>query len=465
VGRTAGIGLAVAFLVIGYALLAPLLRGSTWRRWLSFGGIAMLVGAALSGVTLCVLVTIGVRATLGAFVAAGAVLIACGLALAWRLPAERRRAVAPSSGSVLRPTSLVGDIVETTAMFAVVAILAIALVGAFRSTPWLDDTWFFWLPKGLLLSAEGLDPRLFAPNMDFDYFARNDNPLWWSIVLSLVTRLSGDLDLHAINVLQACFLVAFVGAVARILATRVRPELLWPGLLLLVAAPELLRQLQSGAADITMAIFLVLAALAAALWLVEGELFLLLLVVPMAAGGIAGKGEGLPQLLLYIALVSAVVGRGRVARLGWLWGAVAVALATLAPWLVWRRANDVENVYSVRDSFNPAYLLDHTDRLDRGLSALTRHYTQPREWSLIVPVALVLSAWAWWRWRSAVALFPALFVGATFAFWTWLIWADPQAHFRVGASSYRYVDPAMIGTAVCVPLLLEAILRGRRRAG
>jgi len=463
VGRPAGLVLALVFLATGYGLLEPLLRGSGLRRRLSFGGIALLVGAAVSVTVLCVLATVGVRPTVTAFLVDSAVLAGLGLVLARRLPQRWLRRAAPAAGPVLRPTSLVGDVVETVAIFGVCALLAVALVGAFRSSPWLDDTWFFWLPKGLLLQSHGLDARLFAPNHRFDFFARDDNPLWWSIVLGLVVKLSGNLDLHAINVLQWCFAAAFFAAAGRMLATRVRAELLWPGLLLLLGAPEFLRQLQSGAADISMAVFMALAALAAAIWLVEGEAFMLVLFVPLAAGGMQGKGEGIPELLLFTLLVSLAFGWRRLRRVAYLWGGFAIAFATWLPWYAWRHVHHVANVYSLSDSLNPAYLLDHTDRLHIGLWSIEHHYFGVHEWPLLAPAAVVLSLAAFWRWRHPVALFPAAFVGITFVFWVWLIWADPQARFRAAASSYRYVDPPLVATALCIPLLLEAIARGRRR--
>jgi hypothetical protein len=465
VGRLAGIGLALVFLAAGYGLLEPLLRGSGWKRRGSFAGLALLVGAAVSGIALCVLVTVGVRPTLVTFVVVAAVLAAAGLVLARVLPERRLAAVAAPRAPVLRPSSLAGDVVETVAVFGVVALLLLALVGAFRSSPWLDDTWFFWLPKGLLLESHGLDARLFSANPHFDYFVRNDNPLWWSVVLVLVVKLSGNLDLHAINVLQWCLAAAFIAAAARLLCTRVRSELLWPGLLLLLGAPELVRQLQSGDADVSMAIYMALSALCAGLWLVDGEAFFLVLFVPLAAGGMQGKGEGIPESVLFTLLVTLVLGWGRWRRAAWLWGGFGVGLATWLPWYVWRHVHHVANVYSVKDSLNPGYLLDHTDRLHLGWWALRQHYFDPRQWSLVVPAAIVLSVAAWWRWRRPLALVPAAFVAITFIFWLWLIWADPEARFRVGASSYRYVDPPIIATALCIPLLLEAVARGRGRRG
>jgi len=64
--------------------------------------------------------------------------------------------------------------------FALVAILGFALVGGFRSSPWLDDTWYFWLPKGRALDVLGLTPRLWHPNLALHMtFGHDYESLWF----------------------------------------------------------------------------------------------------------------------------------------------------------------------------------------------------------------------------------------------------------------------------------------------
>src|SRR5207237_1074000 len=102
VGRSAGLVLALVFLATGYALLEPLLRGSGARRRVSFAGIALLVGAAVSGVVLCVLVTVGVRPTLAAVARRHLVLLAPEGAAAPEPPARPAALLAERAVRLLR---------------------------------------------------------------------------------------------------------------------------------------------------------------------------------------------------------------------------------------------------------------------------------------------------------------------------------------------------------------------------
>jgi hypothetical protein len=349
-------------------------------------------------------------------------------------------------------------------------ILVLVLVGGFRSSPWLDDTWYFWLPKGRALDTVGLDPRLWRPDPslhmifghDYEslYFIRPDNPLWWSVVLNLVMRLVGTIDMRAVNGELAFLLVAFVGATARMLWGRVRPWLLLPGLLLLLSAPELLRQTQGGDADVPLAIYLALAILAGAGWLAERSRFALLLAFVFAATTIQIKSEGLLELLLDLAILSVLAWRARRALVP-LWGAVALAFAASVPWLVWRSRHDVTNVFSFRNAFSPSYLDAHSNLLHGGLRILGDHLTSLREWSLVVPVAVLLGLAAAVRDRRLAWLAPPAFLGFGYAFFVWISWADPDGAFRLIASGYRYVTPPIVLAAVFIPVLAERIVAPR----
>ena len=77
-----------------------------------------------------------------------------------------------------------------------------------------------------------------------------------------------------------------VGASARLLWGRIRSWLLLPGLLLLLSAPELLRQTQGGDADVPLAIYLALTVLAAVGWLAERSRFALVLAFVFGAAAI-----------------------------------------------------------------------------------------------------------------------------------------------------------------------------------
>jgi hypothetical protein len=487
------VGGVVAFNVVctavGFCVLAPALRGLRALAIATYAGVALLVGTGIVGVALCFVAPFGARIGLVAFAVTAVVLAGAGLAAARFLPPvfrDRPVAAAP-------PPSRLADAVATAAAAGIAVALVLVLVGGFRSSPWLDDTWYFWLPKGRALDTVGLDPRLWRPDPslhvlfghDYEslYFIRPDNPLWWSAVLNLVMRFVGTIDMRAVNGELAFLLVGFVGALGRLLWGRVRPWLLLPGLLLLLSAPELLRQTQGGDADVPLAIFLALALLAAALSLVDAsrgdtsrdspspwprrtrpgtvpDPFALLLVFVFAATAIQIKSEGLLELVLDLAILSVLAWRARRALVP-LWATAALAFAASLPWLVWRSEHGVSNVFSLKNALSPSYLSAHTNLLHGGVRILGENFTSVHKWSLLVPLAVVLGIAAAVRDRRPVWLAPPAFLSFGYLFFVWISWADPEGAFRLVASAYRYVTPPIVLAAVFLPVLAERLVTPR----
>jgi hypothetical protein len=442
----------------GYGVLAPALAGRPWREWASYAAVALLVGAGLVGVAVFVAAVLGATTGPVTFAVAAALVGGSGV-VASRTLRARTWLAAPRPGARHRDVAGWERALATAACFGVVAVGVFALLGALRSAPWLDDAWGIWLQKGLALIDHGLDERLFVPNGDFVYFEVPDYPLWWSALTGLDVRLAGDVDVRAMNAQLTVLTVAFVAAAARLLWGWVRPWLLWTGLLLLVASPELLRHTQSGMADLPLGIYLSLVVVCAVGWLVSGRGFYLLLVFAFGATALAVKTEGVPQFLLFLAVVSAVAARTRMQRLAALWGAAACALVTFAPWLVWRAANGIEARVALSDALNPGYLADRADRPGRAAEVLLGHLADPREWLLVVPIALALSVVAAIRTRSVVWLGPALVVVAGFAFWAWAYWADrDELEFVLATSAYRVVDAIVLTAALAIPVLAERLI-------
>jgi hypothetical protein len=467
-GLVAGVVVLNAVLTaVGYALLYPALRGRRPLVCASYAGVALLAGAGAVGLALCVVAPTGVRIGLPAFAVTAVVLAAAGLALGrrWHLDADPR--------STEPPATIAGDVIVTVCAFALVAILGFALVGGFRSSPWLDDTWYFWLPKGRALDLLGLTPRLWHPNPSLhmvfghDYeslwFIRPDNPLWWSILLNLDMRFVGSIDLRAVDGQLAFLLIAFFAATARLLWGRVRLSILFPALLVVASAPEFLRQAQGGDADVPLAIYLSLALLAAVGWIALRNRLALALFFVFAATAIAIKSEAILEVMLYIAIVSVLAWRARRALVP-LWVALAAAVALSVPWFAWRAAHGVANVFSLRDALSPSYLRDHTALLDSGLHVLGDHLTSVREWSLIVPLAVLLAVAGFARERRAAWLAPIAFLGLSYVLFAWITWADPEGAFRLVASAYRYVTPPIVLAGVFLPVLGECLAQSWNRA-
>jgi hypothetical protein len=435
-------------LAVGFCVLAPALGGfrPTWA------GVALLVGAAVVGLGLVFAAVLGASTGPWTFAAVAGLLAVAGLVAAKVVPRER---LAPSDPP-LRPREPLGEAV-TAAAAAAVGVLALALlIGSFRSSPWLDDAWGIWLPKGIALSHHGLDERLFVPNDEFVHFEVPDYPLWWSALTGLDVRLAGEVDVRAMNAQLGILAVAFLAGAARLLWGWVRPWVLWASLLLLAASPEFLRHTQSGMADLPLAIFLSLSLLAGVGWIVSGRLFYAALVVVFGAAAAAAKTEGLPELVLLLGVLGLFAPRRRVGL--WLSGLAASAAAV--PWLAWRAAHDVEGRVAFRDGLD----LDRADRLGPGVEGLLSHLFDPTEWLLIVPVALAIALVGFARERRAAWLALPALLSAGFLFLAWAYWADrDEIDFLVATSAYRVVDPLLLTAALAVPVLAERLLAERAR--
>jgi len=442
----------VVLLAVGFCLLAPALRGLRPLAWISWAGVALLLGAALVGLGLFLAAILGATTGPWTFAAVAAFLAAVGLAAAMLVP---RGLLAPPAPPVRPRSGLFAEAAATVTAAAVVVLALALLVGGFRSSPWLDDAWGIWLPKGIALSRVGLDERLFVPNGAYVHFEVTDYPLWWSALMGLDVRVAGEVDVRAMNAQLGILAVAFLAAVARLLWGWVRPWLLLASLLLLAASPEFLRHAQSGMADLPLAVFLSLSLLAGVLWLFTGRGFYLGLVVVFGAAAAAIKTEGLPEVVLLLALLALLAPRRRAG----LWLAGAVVAATALPWLAWRAVHDIGGRVALGDGLDPGYLADHADRLGPGVEGLLSHLLDPTEWLLLVPlgVALAIAGFARGR-RAAWLALPAL-LAVGFAFLAWAYWADrDEIDYLVATSAYRVVDPLVLTAALAIPLLAERLL-------
>lgn len=434
------VALNVVLLGVGFCALAPALRGLRPIAWITWAGVALLVGAGLAGLGLVFAAILGSSTGPLTFTVVAVLLAGAGLAAArrWRFatpdPPPRRHgalAVAAAAG---------------------VGVLAVALlIGAFRSSPWLDDAWGIWLPKGIALSHLGLDERLFVPNGEFVHFEVPDYPLWWPALTGLDVRLGGDVDVRAMNAQLGILAVAFLGAAARLLWGWVRPWLLWGSLLLLAASPEFLRHTQSGMADLPLAVFLSLSLLAGVGWLATGRLFYAALIVVFGATAVATKAEGLPELVLLLGLL----GLHAPSRRWGLWLSGLAAAATALPWLIWQSVHDVERRIALGDGLDT----DRADRLGPAVEGLLSHMFDPTEWLLLVPIALALALLGFMRERRAAWLALVALLGAGFVLLAWAYWAArDEIEFLVATSAYRVVDPLVLTAALAIPLLAERLL-------
>jgi hypothetical protein len=440
VGLVAGV-LAVnaVFVAVGYGLLA-----SVMPLRASYAGVALIGGAAATGVGVFLAAIAGMHIGWGALALVASLLVAAGLVAAARLGRARS-----TPGPDLSR--------EGAALLALlVAVVAVVLVGGFRTVPWLDDSWGIWFPKAVALSQHGLAGALFAPNGTYVSFEVPDYPLWWSSVLALDLRAVGSVDVRIIDAQLALLVVAFAASLVRLLWGRVRQWLLLACTLLVVASPEFLRHAQSGAADLPLAIFVSLAALGGALWLACGDRLGLVLCGICAAAAIATKTEGAAEVALLLA-VGVVACRRRALPLV---VAVGAAFATAVPWWAWRNAHDVPERIPLRDLLDPSYLGDRAGRIGDSAATLAGHMLSPGQWFALVP--LLLAACVLAARRTPAAFAPAAAVVLGWAFLVWVYWAArDDLDYLLGTSSYRTVDPFVLLAGVFLAPVVELLLTRR----
>jgi hypothetical protein len=460
------VGFNFVLLAVGYCLLSLALAGSSVLTWASYGGVALLVGASLVGVGIFLAATVGFTTGITTLTVVAAVLALAGLGARFVAPSALRRWAAVPPTPAQPPMSPRARWATVVLGFAVVAIAAFALVGGFRSSPWLDDVWGIWLPKGVAVDGLGLDTRLFTDSGRFVSFEVLDYPLWWAILLALDLDFVGSIDLRSANAQLTLLALGLLAATARLLAGYVRPWLLAGALLLLAAAPEFFRHAQGGIADLPLAIYLALYALAAIGWLASRRGFYLLLAFAFAAAALAIKSEGLPQILVVVAVVTLVAWRPARQALSALWVATAAALLTAVPWAVWRAVHDVQSQVPLSDAFGLGYLADRAERVQPSVEAILRHMTTPREWLVVVPLFVALAVFGAVRHRRLLPLAPLLLLAALFGFWVWAYWAESESlDYLLSTSSYRVADSLVLTAWVLLPLQGELLLARARAEG
>jgi hypothetical protein len=446
------------FVLVGYCALSAFLRGRSTAGWASFAGVALFVGVGLVGLALSSLVVVGLRSSLPVFGATAGVLAAVGLAAGVMRPQSiTRTASGAREGEI---ASGAKRWLAAASGGTIVAMCCIVLVAGFRSSPWLDDAWTFYLPKGIELSRAGLDQRLFVPNSHFAAFIGPDRPLWWSVIGGLDTSAVGHIDLRAINAQMAVLYVAFAAAVTRLLWVHVRRAILLPAILLALAAPELTAHTQSGGADLPLAFFLALGVLAASLWLTRPEPLLFFVFVVCTATALNTKNEA-SILVVGFVLVGACFAWAQAGRRYLiLMGGAALGFATLIPWLAWTRLHGVNNAALGLRELDPVHLWHTRDRLEPALRAVTHQMLEPRQWFGAVPLLIGASIAVAVRERRLAWLGPPALVGVGLALLVWIYWAGSvELTFWLDTSAYRVVDSVMLATAVALPFVVERLLR------
>jgi hypothetical protein len=451
------VALAAGGLVVGYCLLAPFLRKRPLSSWPSYAGVAFLVGTGVTVWVLTTLAVIGITPTPNASVVVAVLLAAAGVGVTVARPARAPLA----AHSVVPGGNRLSTVVVAGCAALIAALGIVTVLAASRSTAWLDDTWFQWLPRGLMLEHQGLDSRVFTRVPGYISFVDFDYPLWWSLVTADAFRVGSEM--HGVATASALIVVAGIASVARLLHGLVRPLVLWPGLLLVLAAPSLINQTQSGAADPPLAVYLVVALVAGGVWVAKGDPLVLFAGIAAAVTATSIKGEGLPQLLLYGVVLGVFALREDRRRV---LIALTIPLAGVLgalPWRLWVATHDAPGRIRYGPAFNPRFMLDRADRISPAFTSIMRHLLEPHSWLIALPLLLVVTGFAAVRTRRLVYLGPLVAVVTGIAFWTVVYWAGPfEVKIWLETSVGRVVTAVPLLAAVAAPALVEAGLRSRR---
>ena len=458
--------LGLAGLGILVAIRAVPLRASSM---VAAFGLAYLTGAAAVPLVLTILLTIGVPFTLEMFAAVAVICIGLGVALAW---ARGDRPPPAPDAWWRRPWRSWPADVWIVALF-LVAFGIFAVVGmldAFR-VPLLGwDAWGFWARKAQMLTWHDSLFAEFFTGLNYR-FVHQDYPLQLPVFEALHFRAAGNVDTQAVGRHLWLLLVAFVWAAAYLLRDRVRPAAWAPLLLLAALAPGVWQQLLTGFADLPMAIFIGIGAIALGLWLSQdrdqgGGRFLALAAIMLGAAANT-KNEGL-MVAVALLVVAGIVGLARGLRFRpFLIACAGVAVAVL-PWRIWMSANGIKSDLPVSKGLDPGYMLDRTSRIWPSIETLGHELADQSRWLYLLPLAavVVLAALISGTGRRVAAFYLAAFavVWAGFIWSYWLSQYPIEWHLETSAN--RVVSALMficIAAVVHVSgLLLNALVQRPR---
>ncbi len=456
--------LHLLILVAGLGLLR--LAGVLPRVWsmraLAAGGLAYLCGLAAALTLSILLLVVGGPFDLASFVAI-CLLLTSPLLLDVRGLTKTRWARPPwlaEPGNYWREMGLERRLV----LLAMIAFVLIGVVGMLTlSGQPIDreagyDTWNLWMRKASLLFFDSHLPLAILKTKATGYIQAY-YPVGYSMLLAVHMRSMGVYETSTVHVVVWVLLVAFVWAGA-FLASQVTRPVIWvallPGTVFLVYS-----QASSGYADIPLAIFLCVSVLAMGIWLERRRRADLWVACLLLAGAAQIKNEGFTGALIVLVVAACYLLRWRqwtgIRELAV--GAAGVVLIAILPWRLWLAVNHISGDHSLGETLNPAYLLDHFNRVWPSLKALESQITNQQSTSTLIVIALALALVSL-RGRSRHPLAPfylgvglLYFLSLLAAYWTSPFSGESGLAFYIQTSVFRIV-PGGLGF-ICVAAILH----------
>lgn len=414
-------------------------------------GVAYLLGLAASMVVLTLELVLGVPVDLVTSAVSLAFLAAAGLVFGMR-----RRRVRPA----LRPP---GWRFPRISVFGAVFVagIVVLLESLFRAArlssilaEW--DGWWFWVPKAkAIYFFGGLDPEL------LQLIPRPSYPPGLPAIHAVAFEAMGAADDTTLHLQYWFYVVGFVGALAGLLAPRVRPNVLYPLLLVALLAPSFVARFTWTYADLPLGYFIAVAALLVFLWIEERRGWYLPAAAVLLSGAMLTKREGI--LFAACVLLAGLVAswserRATLPRLA-VCGLVAFALAL--PWRIWLVNHGLPS-----DASGAGLLgtFTHLERAWPSVKLVVTTLLDPDLWLLapvVIAIAIVLASLAGARRAS---IYAGGFAVGAIAVASWIIWSDASLPITQDDGENPIVR--LTGTSILVllsltPLLLERAWSGR----
>jgi len=246
------------------------------------------------------------------------------------------------------------------------------------------DAWTQWTPKAMaLVELDGLDTTAFASPAYGQWHP--DYPLFVPALEAFAFRFG--VGVRVIHLEFWLLLAAFVGSLVELLRPRVGRLLAWSAVLAIVWTPKVAAETVSANADMPLAIFLVLTAVAAWLWISEGSTAALGLVGVFGAAAAATKLEGVIEVAIVLAVALGLALRHSRRRAVLLVGAGAVTLVGFVPWRLWTILTDAPTAYTTGSIVESMKALEPS-RVPISSLLLLRQLFDPEVWLLLVPLVL-----------------------------------------------------------------------------
>jgi hypothetical protein len=424
--------------IIGLARTVQQIR----HRW----GLAYLTGIAAAGIVAATLAVLEVPFSPGALIAVTILALAGGYG--------RLR---PDGGRLERPRRTTADRIAGRVGVAVLLACAAGMAYAVASEP-LDeyDGWAIWGLKAHAIAALGGSSGdvLASPAYDFSHL---EYPLLAPGLEALGLNSAGRYESRLI-VIQ-CVLIGLAGllAVWGALRDRVRPLLLWPALAAIAVAPAMLSQLESGLADMPLALFVAAGLVTAGRWLLEPQDSWLALATLFFAAAALTKDEG--DLFVAAALTGLVlVAQGRRLQVGI--ATAAVGLAVL-PWRVYVAVHHFSTSdFKLSRSFDPGWLGHHLGHAPTAFAILLSHSVDIHYYEFLLPLGLGAIALSLTRGPRTLGIFAAVFVAlsAVGLSWIYVISQIPLLEY-LEITEDRVTASIVIGCAALAPLLVAEATR------